>query len=242
MQQVWIGNGHRARRLELPSPEQEVLPGLGWGCASDPVSPAYWAARCSWPVETLPAFVTRDGSLLEEIGFCLLGGYGIRYEVNAAAFDRLKEHGAFDLRRSCEETQLLELLRAPLSVLGRDIHYRFPNQRARRVSKARREVQIGDLEGLTPLALREQLQRIEGIGPKTASWIVRNLLDSDEVAILDVHVIRACRRMALFPEVTALPRDYFTLEHKFLELARGIGVRASVLDAVMWSEVRKAPN
>lgn len=75
-------------------------------------------------------------------------------------------------------------------------------------------------------------------GPKTASWIVRNLRGSDEVAILDVHVIRACRAMNLFPDVVSLPRDYDGLEARFLSFADRIGVKPSLLDAVMWTEVR----
>ena len=78
----------------------------------------------------------------------------------------------------------------------------------------------------------------EGIGPKTALWIVRNYLDSDDVAIIDVHVLRACRRMKLFPDEISLPRDYGALEEKFLNFANAIKVRASLLDAVMWVETR----
>jgi thermostable 8-oxoguanine DNA glycosylase len=87
-------------------------------------------------------------------------------------------------------------------------------------------------------ALRDDLMTFVGIGPKTASWIVRNHLDSDEVAIIDVHVLRACREMNLFPEDISLPRDYVTLERKFLNFAEAINVRSSLLDAVMWTETR----
>ena len=78
----------------------------------------------------------------------------------------------------------------------------------------------------------------EGIGPKTASWIVRNHMGSDDVAIIDVHVLRACHRMKLFPNEISLPRDYRALEESFLNFANAIKVRASLLDAVMWVETR----
>jgi N-glycosylase/DNA lyase len=80
--------------------------------------------------------------------------------------------------------------------------------------------------------------RLPGIGPKTASWITRNWLGSDAVAILDVHVIRACCLMGLFSEPICLRREYEVLECKFLQFAENIGVRAAMLDALIWREMR----
>jgi thermostable 8-oxoguanine DNA glycosylase len=79
---------------------------------------------------------------------------------------------------------------------------------------------------------------IPGIGPKTASWIVRNWTGTDEVAILDVHVIRAGQLIGLFPKHIRLPRDYSALEARFLEFSHALKVRASLLDAIIWREMR----
>jgi endonuclease III len=46
--------------------------------------------------------------------------------------------------------------------------------------------------------MRQLLLSIEGIGPKTASWIVRNVMGSDDVAIIDIHILRACTGMGVF--------------------------------------------
>lgn len=102
----------------------------------------------------------------------------------------------------------------------------------------RRQLVEMPLDLVSPRALRDRLMTFEGIGPKTASWIVRNHLDSDEVAIIDVHVLRACRLMSLFPDEISLPRDYESLEERFLDFAKAIKVRSSLLDAVMWAETR----
>lgn len=238
MQQVWVGSGERAVKVDLPPPDREVLPGLAWGHACDPSSPAYWAARCRHPGEESPDYVTSDDSLLEVVGFCLLGGFGIRYEINLAAYDRLKAAGAFDPDGDIDEVGIRAMLVEPLRVQGREVRYRFPNQRARRLASMRVQLSGAWTPGTSALELRRRLMSVEGVGPKTASWIVRNLLGSDEVAILDVHIIRACRAMTLFPERIVLPRDYDALERRFLDLARGIGVPASLLDGVMWTEVR----
>ena len=238
MQHVWAGVGDRVARLELPEANTMVVPGVRWGRPEVPLTPAYWAVRCKWG-EAESNFVTQTGSLLEEVAFCLLGGFGITYEINAAAFDRLKSEGAFDRRKMPDETWFLDQLIRPLKIGARSVRYRFPRQRARRLAQMSGRLAAIDVDRLDALQLRDRLLALEGVGPKTASWIVRNLLGSDEVAILDVHILRACRAMAVFPAKISLPRDYTALEKRFLAFADAIDVRASVLDAVMWVEMRQ---
>lgn len=242
MQAAWAGSGKTARLVELPDAFEEVLPGVGWGTPDALGTPAYWAVRCRWGAEATPTYSGDGSTLMEQVGFCLLGGFGVRYEAAAAAFARLKDAGAFEPGEAIGEASLRTLLLEPLDVGGRAQRYRFPNQRASRLAAMRMRFAEGGLDGLGALALRDALMAFEGVGPKTASWIVRNHLDSDEVAIIDVHVIRACRSMKVFGPAFRLPRDYTDLEDRFLRLADGIGIRPSVLDAVMWSEVRTWPH
>lgn len=241
MQHVWVGCGQEAQQLTLPEPTQEVFPGVPWGCASSPFSPAYWIARCSWPLEDASDFVTKDGSLTEELGFCLLGGFGIRYEVNTAAFERLREKGVFSLECDFAMSEIEDLLLTPLMVDGRNVRYRFPRQRARRLWKMREVLRASTISLDDPLSLRDELMELEGVGPKTASWVVRNLLGSDQVAILDVHIIRVCQRLGLFPRNVTLPRDYRKLEEIFLDFASVAGVSSAQLDATIWAEARTVP-
>ncbi len=44
--------------------------------------------------------------------------------------------------------------------------------------------------------------------------------------------------IGLFPENYRLPRDYETLEQRFLAFANALSVRTAVLDAIMWREMR----
>ncbi len=238
MQLVWAGYGEGARLIALPDSGEEVVRGVRWGAADHVGTPAYWAVRCQWSEESTPSFSCGANSLVEEVGFCLLGGYSVTFEANAAAFEWLREHGVFDLNTDAPERHIRELLSQPLSVRGRHRRYRFPNQRARRISVMRQCMMESPPDTTSPIALRDHLMSLEGIGPKTASWIVRNHLDSDDVAIIDVHVLRACRRMRLFPDTVSLPRDYVVLEERFLNFAKAIRIRPSLLDAVMWAETR----
>jgi N-glycosylase/DNA lyase len=238
MQLAWAGHGEAARLIALPEGDEEVVSGVRWGAPDHPGTPAYWAVRCHWNQELMPSFACGANSLVEEIGFCLLGGHSVTFEANMAAFEWLREHQVFDLGRDIPESRILELLSQSLDVQGRPRRYRFPNQRAKRIATMRHRLAEAPPDATSPRALRSHLMTFEGIGPKTASWIVRNHLDSDDVAIIDVHVLRACRRMSLFPDDISLPRDYGALEERFLDFAKAIKVRSSLLDAVMWSETR----
>ena len=238
MQSVWAGCGEAARLITLPDSDEEVVSGVRWGAPDHLGTPAYWAVRCQWNDELTPRFACGTNSLVEEIGFCLLGGYSVTFEANTAAFEWLRDHRVFDLSIEVSESWIIELLSQPLDVQGRLRRYRFPNQRARRIAAMRRRFAEAPPDASSPRALRRHLMTFEGIGPKTASWIVRNHLDSDDVAIIDVHVLRACRRMRLFPDESSLPRDYGSLEERFLDFAKAIKVRSSLLDAVMWTETR----
>jgi thermostable 8-oxoguanine DNA glycosylase len=170
-----------------------------------------------------------------------LGGFGIRYEVNTAAFERLRENGVFSLENEIAMAEIENFLRTPLRIGGRSVRYRFPKQRAARIWKMREVLRSSTIPMDDPLALREELMKLEGVGPKTASWVVRNLLGSDQVAILDVHIIRVCQRLGLFPRNVTLPRDYRKLEEIFLDFASVAGVSSAQLDATIWAEARTVP-
>ncbi len=221
------------------APSYEILPGVLFGRPDQLLTPAYWALRCETSREEGRDFVNRDGSLEEEVGFCLLGGYGVTAEVATAFFERLKDVGIFEPSAGVEEAKILDILAEPLSVNGREQRYRFPKQRSARLFKAMRSLATMPLDTQDALTFRDNLQAIEGVGPKTASWITRHWLGSNDVAILDIHILRAGWAINLFRKEVRLPRDYATLERRFLRLANVINVPASILDAVMWSDMRK---
>ncbi len=240
MQEFWIGAGDAAKQILLPPPDEEVIPGVVWGKGEMLDTAAYWALRCIAEENPLHGFVSEDSNLVEEIGFCVLGGFGIKAELNGAAFDRLKSAGAFDLSHAISENQIRDLLIEPLDVSGRKIKYRFPNQRAIRLNSMRESLSDTDMSSFTPETLKSYLSTLRGIGPKTAAWIVRNHFDCDDVAIIDIHVIRACKALNVFPDNFSLPKDYAPLEIRFLDFARAMNIRPAVLDAVMWNEMRDA--
>lgn len=227
----------------LPDPSEELLPGLLWGRADALFTPSFWAAQ-TWMFREergghKPDF--RSGRTLpEEIAACLLGGHGIRGELSHAAFLRLREQG---LLEGVPREDLLEAaLREPLVIAGKPVRYRFPRVKASILASSLSQVR-GESIPLNPhRAFRNSLLSLPGVGPKTASWITRNWLQSDCVAILDVHVQRAGEMLGIFSDRDRVQRDYFSMEERFLGFADLVGEPASILDLVIWRQMRRASS
>jgi thermostable 8-oxoguanine DNA glycosylase len=226
--------------LSLPDPEVELLPGVRWDSHEYVFTPAFWAAhawQCSLAGQ-LPQRHRLGSTLREEVAACLLGGYGIPAEVGLAAYALLRDSGMLERRPT--EAELRAALTEPLWVHGRSVHYRFAHQKAAYLSCALDVLDDGSsLEPLTDVELRDWFTDLPGIGLKTASWITRNLRDSDSVAIIDVHVFRAGRLAGIFPASASIARDYGELEQRFLNFASALAVPASRLDALIWDFMRR---
>jgi|SRR5882724_3496617 len=229
----------KIQELRLPDCDEEVLPGIKWGHYYATFTPSFWASL-AWlnQVEGQSPDHRIGKTLAEEITACLLGGYGIPAEIGLAAFRRLKEEGL--LRGTpVAQARLCEALSAPLVVHGRQVRYRFAPQRSKYVSAAL--IKLAEVDPpVDDLAFRQWLLDFQGVGPKTASWITRNWLNSEKVAIIDIHIHRAGLLIGLFNKDESPARHYFEMEEKFLAFARNIGVRASLLDALIWRQMKDA--
>jgi thermostable 8-oxoguanine DNA glycosylase len=220
-------------------PEFELLPGVPWGRPEWFPSPAFWA-KIALATPASDNYVCLQGTPLHyELAFCLLGGYGIKMEVNKAAFGAVLDAGLLEVGRRPAAHDIEYILATPLHVAERRIRYRFPRQRAARLANALADIEDNPPPTQCAHEFRSHLLKIGGIGPKTASWIARNWLGSDEVAIIDIHILRAGISMGLFDRQTKLPRDYERLEKRFLDFATAIGVRPSLLDAIIWRVMRQ---
>ena len=230
-----------AVHIELPEACAELLPGIKWGPIEAFPTPAYWAYQVfAHRVLGRPINYRLGSSLREEVGACLLGGHGLPASVGLAAYHRLRELGAFTGELHTEST-IYTWLKEPLFVNGRTIQYRFAKQKSRYLAHALLKLQESPPTE-SGRQLRDWLVSIRGIGYKTASWVTRNWLHSDEVAILDIHILRAGRLVGLFPDELTVQKHYLELETLFLEFSNSLGVRASELDAVIWSEMMSSPN
>lgn len=206
-----------------------------WGHPWELGTAAYWAeqTRRRPPV----AGYALGETLAEEVAACVLGGYGVPAAVGLAAFRAVRDAGLLDGAPSV--AALETTLRTPLAVPGRPlpVRYRFAAQRAHRLTGALATLRASDPPH-HPLELREWLLRLPGVGPKTASWVVRNHCDCQDVAIVDVHVHRAGLAGGFFAPAWRLPRDYRRFELAFCEVARVASIPAAALDACIWDQLQ----
>jgi len=228
---------------EIASPTQEIMPGVLWGDPDVLFTPAFWLGQYWMREDTgLHSRPHALGQTLEEeVVACLLGGYGIPAEVGLAAFVRLKSRGLIS-HEGTKSDLILRSLAEPLTVSGRPVNYRFSSQKARYVVAALRVLHERPAPLNSALSLRQYLLGLPGVGFKIASWVVRNWLGSSEVAILDIHLVRAGRLMNLFSASDDVARNYLNMEERFLKLADAMQARAADLDALIWFEMRRTPR
>jgi thermostable 8-oxoguanine DNA glycosylase len=237
MQKLWINIDGNIEEITVPAETEEVMPGVRWGFPDELFTPSFWKYQSE--AQTLRKMYSDHrlgNNLLEEIAVCLLGGYGIPAETGLLAYHRLRNEGLLDGLAS--EAEIHDRLVQPFAVAGRERRYRFARQKASYLARSLAGARSIDV-GLPGRELRDRLMGLPGIGPKTASWVVRNHLGSDEVAIIDVHLHRACVMMHVFDAKSDPARHYFHLEELFLRFAQAIRVRASVLDAIIWDFMRR---
>ncbi len=207
-----------------------------WGQPWQVGTAAYWIGLThAYALESrLPTGrpVTKD-ALVEEVAACLLGGYGVHHETALAAFEALRSCGL--LSGPSEPPDIERVLTSPLHIAGRTVRYRFPVQKSAYLSSALHRLHTSS-PPTTARELRNWLLELPGIGPKTSGWIVRNLLGSDSVGIIDIHILRAGVEAGVFEESWTPAHHYAILEELFLAWAAAGGVGAGDLDAVVWSE------
>lgn len=230
--------------MTLPSETSTVWKDIKWGNVAKTFTPAYWKAQVVMSLDGIEKDTRyrTSGSLSDEICACLLGGYGITAEMSYAAFEKLKCAGLTspipDMEYDELNRRIYEVLSAGLMIAGRLVHYRFPRQKARCLALALVKLSTekspaGDLE------FRAWLLTFVGIGPKTASWITRNWYGSKNVAIIDIHIFRACTLMGLFKGNENVSKNYLGLEKKILGLAMAMRVNPADMDMVMWTRMRE---
>ena len=240
----------RVQALRDPGPivllSPDGFPGrsIRWGHCWQVGTPAYWVGLTAAAIQDGRLRDSRHrhrlgSDLIEEVAACLLGGHGLRHQVGLAAFEAVRADGL--LKRPAHASDIERVLRHPLKIGERTVHYRFPAQRARYLAAA-----LTTLRTQNPpesaRVLREWLLDIPGIGPKTAGWIVRNHLASDDFAVIDIHVLEAGVGASVFDPSWTPTRDYDLLEAMFLTWARQGAVSAADLDAVIWVERARTPK
>jgi len=226
---------------DVPDPDDVVITGVRWGEPWALFTPAYWLSQL-WmsglDKQTSSRFRAK-GSLHEEIVFCMLGGNGVTAELATAAFEACR-NSELIIRLEASAAKWSEVLEEPMQVNGHLCRYRFPHQKARYLAGAMAFLRTNTFSTGRGKELRDSLLKVKGIGPKTAGWIARNYLDTDEVAILDVHLVRAGLLCDLFSPSQRVQRDYFVMEARFIDFCHALNARPAILDCLIWDQMRSS--
>lgn len=223
----------------LPCADKEILPGVKWGRCEELFTPAYWKIQYHFHEnEFCKDYYCVGNSLLEEVCACILGGYGMPAEMGFAAFDRLKNHGL--LVPGIDLKTIETALSIPFCLDDKLVRYRFPRQKAKFLFAFLDRPDLESIPEHNDLELRKWLSTVTGIGLKTASWIVRNWLCSDRVAILDIHIHRAGLIAGFFSEDDTIERDYLKMEKQYLAFSEALEVSPANLDSLIWLQLKMA--
>ncbi|MDH0867962.1 hypothetical protein [Mitsuaria sp. GD03876] len=237
---VAIVSRHGSLRQDLPDPDQFLLAGVRWGAVEEFPTPAYWTRQALTHRLEVPAPVASGRSLAEEVGASLLGGPGIPAAVGLAAFARVRERGAF-VQPGVSETTLTAWLSEPLDVQGKPLDFRFAAQKARHLAAVMPAL-LSAPDFDAGQEVRNWLMALPGVGPKTASAIVRGWAASEEVALLDTHLLRVGQVIGLFSRKLSVERHYLEAEARLLKLCAAMDVRPSELEAVVAAEMSRSPE
>lgn len=215
------------------------------------------AAHISDANELTPWRKTEERILWYELVSCILGSR-VKFEISVLAAERLEQSGLLepgthqDNYDSYEAKIYQVLMGASETDLTRANHrvkYPFPRLRANHIRRSAENV-YGQNQSLQILLkssasaseARNRLTAvIVGCGPKQASLFLRNVGFSDNVAILDVHVLRYMMLLGLASKSeigVQKIRQYITLENILQEYAKKMKTKLSVLDTAIWVVMR----
>ena len=193
-----------------------------------------------------PCEVVELQAIEDELLFCLLGGFGITFEHGRSASATIRPLRPF--ASDWKDEQLFEtILRAltqpqfePRRRDGSLRRFRFPKQKASVILKARQWVRSQDPLDECFLQLgnakdrRSFLNECPGMGFKSASWLLRNLGLGSDLAIIDVHVLRALLNAKRIPDTVRIPRDYEMAEEAFLAWCDELDAPSAAFDLFVW--------
>lgn len=241
MQKMILKNGEKNIQKTIPNQDEILYSSIKWGRMESIFTPAFWFSQVLMHHAKKDNFVYKIGNNLEEeIVVCLLGGFGIKEELCLASFKALRQHKVIENIEQISIDEIKDILLNKVQINNKHVKYRYYNKKSEYIYNALIKLKKDNFEikSFSDIELRNYLTTFQGIGLKTASWIVRNYLNSDNVAILDIHIYRAGVLTGFFDINDSIEKNYLLMEKKFLKFAKAINVKASELDVLIWSKIR----
>lgn len=181
-----------------------------------------------------------EAGLWRELVACVLGS-ATRYENANRALAALAAEG-------CLNATARGLSQARLRRTLKEAGYRFPGTRAEQIMRSAKRLYANgsglraflERRGGLEEARSRVVENVHGLGPKQASLFLRNIGYSEDVAVLDTHVLGYMRLMGATDCVTppSSLRRYTECELEFRTIAKKIGLSVAVADVAVWVVMR----
>jgi N-glycosylase/DNA lyase len=195
---------------------------------------------------SLPWREIEENALWRELAACILGSR-VSHEKTFTAVERLQSSNLFEPLHAVGNLSKYEA--RTIDIL-KEQRYPFPYARTHQLRRSLESIYLG-VGSLKKILLQSKnaadarcnlVAKAHGIGPKQASLFLRNIGYSDDLAILDVHVLHYLTWIGLVsenPKVHSIKR-YENIENVFRSHARQLGYSAAQLDLAVWVVVRVA--
>ncbi len=172
-----------------------------------------------------------DNTIFGELCYCVLTPQS-KAEVCAGIIDKLAKSG---LLFTGTEKELLPYIKK----------VRFYKNKTKYIIEARSFFQKNKgkiiikntLKNKGVLEMREWLvKNIKGIGYKEASHFLRNLGFGEDIAILDVHILKKLKEFSIIKRLpkSLTKKQYLEIEDKLRGFSKKIGIPMSSLDLLLW--------
>lgn len=82
------------------------------------------------------------------------------------------------------------------------------------------------------------VKNVKGLGMKESSHFLRNIGIGNDLAILDVHILKNLHKYGVIKEIpkSLTPKKYLEIEAEMKKFSKSIGINFAELDLVLWSK------
>ena len=196
-----------------------------------------------------------EKELIHELVLCILGS-GVRYEIAASYSNAISKNGCL-IKKNVKEPD--HIIKSILSILNNQVdslwndkcykRYRYPNIRATYISESYCNIvnEFGSMKsflnksGPATKLRRKLVQICPGIGPKQASHFLKNVGYSDELAILDRHIIKymemSNNNIEINYQLGSLDK-YEHIESIYIKAVSKFNYPVAIVDQAMWFVMR----
>ena len=189
--------------------------------------------------------------LLFELVLAILGSQN-RYEVALGFSEEIKKQKLLrGIPTSIEEltVKIQTILSSAIEIEGHLIKYRFPNAKSKYI--AYNLIYLQEIGGLKSLLSQTDeiaklraffVKEIKGIGPKQSSHFLRNVGYTNEVAVLDVHILRYMHIQGIIEETYTKAigtlKQYEKLETLLIDFLKYMKYPIGFVDQAIWIVMR----